>query len=250
MGLIMVASAWGGYRMDNDQFWQIIEAARKKHPEDGELRVDAIRDHLSKLAPHEIIDFDTILDECRDRAYSWDLWGAIYLMNGGCSDDGFTDFRGWLISRGREVYERALGDPDSLADEFDPSEDDYELLSMLNVADEAYEASTGEAMPSRARTFPKLAGERWAAKDLHERYPRIGQLLSDFYADAPDPVEQLRQQAAPDQDLPDRLAAFFVLSQMEPKPEWAISVLEQALEDANPQIRSAANSTLKKIQGE
>jgi hypothetical protein len=36
------------------------------------------------------------------------------LINGGMSDDGFTDFRYWLISRGRDVYERALADPDSL----------------------------------------------------------------------------------------------------------------------------------------
>ena len=236
--------------MDNDQFWQIIETAKRKHPEDGELRVEAIRDHLSRLAPHEIIAFDSILDEYLDRAYSWDLWGAIYLMNGGCSDDGFTDFRGWLISRGREVYERAMADPDSLADVFDPSQDDYELQDMLSVAVNAYAVSTGEEMPSRTRTFPELAGERWAAKDLHERYPRIGQLLSDFYADAPDPVEQLRRQAAPGQDLPDRLTAFFVLSQMEPKPEWAISVLEQALDDANSQVRGAARSVLRMIRGE
>jgi hypothetical protein len=44
-----------------------------------------------------------------------DQWGAAYLANGGCSDDGFDYFRGWLIGQGRKVYETVLADPDSLA---------------------------------------------------------------------------------------------------------------------------------------
>jgi len=35
-----------------------------------------------------------------NKAYTWDLWGAAYLINGGCSDDGFEYFRRWLVSRG------------------------------------------------------------------------------------------------------------------------------------------------------
>ena len=58
-----------------------------------------------------------------DSAYCWSLWGAAYVINGGCSDDPFVDFRASLISRGRQVFERALSDPDSLADEdFDGSD--------------------------------------------------------------------------------------------------------------------------------
>ena len=49
-----------------------------------------------------------------DRAYRQELWGAAYLINGGCSDDGFVYFLGWLIAQGRDVYQAALPDPDSL----------------------------------------------------------------------------------------------------------------------------------------
>ena len=48
------------------------------------------------------------------RAYRWDSWAAAYSIGSGCSDDGFTDFRYFLISMGREVFERALADPESL----------------------------------------------------------------------------------------------------------------------------------------
>jgi hypothetical protein len=36
-----------------------------------------------------------------------DQWGAAYLANGGCSDDGFDYFRGWLIGQGRKCTRRS-----------------------------------------------------------------------------------------------------------------------------------------------
>src|SRR5207249_5020548 len=46
-----------------------------------------------------------------------------YLINGGCSDDGFEYFRGWVILRGRKAYEAAMKNPDSLAGVVDPDEE-------------------------------------------------------------------------------------------------------------------------------
>jgi hypothetical protein len=47
-----------------------------------------------------------------NRAYPWDLWGAAFVINGGCSDDGCERFRARLIMQGRDVFERALDDPE------------------------------------------------------------------------------------------------------------------------------------------
>ncbi|MFD6293827.1 DUF4240 domain-containing protein [Streptomyces sp. NPDC060235] len=41
---------------------------------------------------------------------------AAYLIGGGCSNDSFMDFRAGLIALGRDWYEKATADPDSLAD--------------------------------------------------------------------------------------------------------------------------------------
>ena len=73
-----------------------------------------VRARLEKLRPEDIVSFDVHYDALRFRAYRKELWGAAYLMNGGCSDDGFEYFRAWLISRGKKVYEQVLSDPDSL----------------------------------------------------------------------------------------------------------------------------------------
>ena len=52
----------------------------------------------------------------RDAAYKYGLWTAAgIMMEAGCSDDSFSDFRMWLIAQGKEVYLNALKDPDSLS---------------------------------------------------------------------------------------------------------------------------------------
>src|SRR5436190_667674 len=66
-----------------------------------------------------VLDFHHLFDEVLYPTNPCDLWGAAYLINGGCSDDGFRDFRVWLVGRGRHAYEHALKNPDSLAEFLD-----------------------------------------------------------------------------------------------------------------------------------
>jgi len=58
--------------------------------------------------------FHRHFDEREDRAYTWELWAAAYIVGGGCSDDAFSDFRATLISMGRQTFERVIADPQSL----------------------------------------------------------------------------------------------------------------------------------------
>ena len=71
---------------------------------------------LGQRSVVEVLDWDRIQDELWVESYRRDLWGAAYLINGGCSDDGFDYFRGWLLGQGQAIWQAALADPDSLAD--------------------------------------------------------------------------------------------------------------------------------------
>ena len=77
-----------------------------------------------------------------DLAYQYGLWTAASVIErGGCTDDGFMDFRQWLVGQGRGVYMAALKDPDSLADAPDYREFQYDSLPVMG--DYAYEELTG-----------------------------------------------------------------------------------------------------------
>jgi uncharacterized protein DUF4240 len=105
----MIATA-----MSADRFWRIIErAAQSAH--DPDAHEEALRTALRELSLEEIISFELAFRRYLNDAYTWDLWGAAYVIHGGCSDDSFEYFRRWLVSRGRDVYEAALADADSMA---------------------------------------------------------------------------------------------------------------------------------------
>lgn len=164
--------------MTLDEFWAIIDKARAESGGDDEALLEKVRARLKKMRPEEIVSFDVHYDALRFRAYRKELWGAAYLMNGGCSDDGFEYFRAWLISRGGKVYENALLDPDSLADVCDPESDCHELEELMGLAGEAYRSSTGKPLPDRKREFPELTGREWDEDELESLYPKIAAKMS------------------------------------------------------------------------
>lgn len=100
--------------MTEDQFWAIVDRARNGEAGFEPVILDRLSDLVVRLSDDDLAAFAAHLDAARDRAYDWDLWAAGYLIQGGMSDDGFEDFRSWLISHGRTVFEAALADPDSL----------------------------------------------------------------------------------------------------------------------------------------
>src|SRR4051812_2794306 len=82
--------------------------------------MDALQQRLEMLDPNEIADFQRIFTDKFFDAYRNDLWAAAYIIGGGCSDDGFMDFRSELIAHGRAIYEAAMKNPETLAD-LDPA---------------------------------------------------------------------------------------------------------------------------------
>lgn len=164
--------------MTEDQFWQIIDKSLV-NAADFEMQAESLGDSLDALSPDEIAAFDAIYDQKRFVAYRWDLWGAGYLMNGGCSDDGFEYFRAWLISRGRVIYEAALGNPDSLAGV--EVGDDAEFEEFGYIARSIYEKKTGAEMPDNGVRPPaEPTGEAWDFDSEDEMRRRLPKLFSQY----------------------------------------------------------------------
>src|SRR5262249_53956418 len=127
----------------------------------------------------EIVEFDKIFREYWIRAYTWDLWGAAYIIDGGCSDDGFMDFRGWLISEGEKAFENALKDPESLVRVVREDDEDCQYEGFQYVASMAWEKKTGKGMDDFPRGGLKHpaepSGRPWAEEgdDLERRFPKL-----------------------------------------------------------------------------
>jgi len=127
--------------MDEEQFWAIVQTAVDEAGDDEEAYLEVVKRELSKLSLKEMIGFRLRTDKLLYDSYTSEMWCAGYLMNGGCSDDGFEYFRLWVISRGRKVYEAAMANPDNLIDYIDDDDemDFFEFELFWYVALEAFE---------------------------------------------------------------------------------------------------------------
>jgi Protein of unknown function (DUF4240) len=161
-------------------FWHLIDGTRAAAGNDTGRQSELLEERLRKLPPEQIVEFQDIRHRLDERAYTWDLWGAAYVIEDGCSDDCFRDFRNYLISLGRGPYEAALRDPDSLASVVEDAETgDWENAD--SVAGDAYEEATGEDIPANDSDLSgDPRGEPWDDEDQEELVQRFPHLAERF----------------------------------------------------------------------
>ena len=129
--------------LDENIFWNIIDLSLKNTSNIDDQEIFLVQE-IEKLTPEEIIGFRLRTDKLLYDTYNSEMWCAGYLMNGGCSDDGFEYFRNWVISRGKDVYLNAKKNPDTLISEVLEENDEYDFESFWYVAIDALKNKTGK----------------------------------------------------------------------------------------------------------
>ena len=170
--------------MGQDQFWDLI-AQTTAFENDPERQLQALDQALSNLSADDIQTFERAFQAEQKRAYSWDLWGAAYVIHGGCSDDGFEYFQRWLISKGRKVFDAAVNEADALGDlPAVDTEKFCEFEAFATVASNVWWRKTGvnpwEDLDSTfpytgAPPAPEPSGTAFSQdpQELAKRYPRL-----------------------------------------------------------------------------
>jgi len=152
--------------------WDIIDHVREVSGGDLVRACSAFRQLLDELDDTSLIRAVSEFRDAMRRAYDYNLWGAAYLIHGGCGDDAFWDFRAGVIALGRNVYESALADPDSLSEITDIEErtlfEGFQYVPTKVLEDRGLSI----ADPGHNAGPPK--GENWSDEaELERRYPRL-----------------------------------------------------------------------------
>jgi hypothetical protein len=127
--------------LDHAGFWGIIDEARAAKGR----RAATLTQILARYTREEIAEFNAWFRAYYRAIDRQDLWAAVYAIRGGCGDDSFDYFRGWLISRGEGAIIEAINDPESLVQIIGKSNPHDE--HMLRAAEDAYRAKTGKELP-------------------------------------------------------------------------------------------------------
>ena len=166
--------------LDDTAFWQLIEDAKAKSRGNARRELDLLVDTLVEQSIADIYIFGKLCKKYMWFAYRHEIWSAAIAIESGCSDDGFTDFLGWLVGQGEKVYYDALRDPETLLDLVE-IKCDYgwaygDVPIGIDFADDAaYEKKTGEEMrfgagyPAR----PVLMGLLWDEETIRRKYPKL-----------------------------------------------------------------------------
>lgn len=162
---------------DDDRWWDLIERAGED-AEDPDEQTELLHDLLvDELNADEILEFDTFVHEKLRDAYRGDLWAVAYIMNGGCSDDGFDYFCGWLIAKGKKHYEAALVNPEDAAKGVSPDDEPFESEGFWYVAANAWQEKTGEDDAAYEKVATQvtreLIGELFDEDTVSEKYPKL-----------------------------------------------------------------------------
>ncbi|MEV0392590.1 DUF4240 domain-containing protein [Polymorphospora rubra] len=188
--------------MNTEQFWAAVDLARRGPagssvpggPSGAE--VDAaptevaarLVDVLATGAPEAIVAWDRHLERVLTASAKVDLWATAYLINGGCSDEGFDHFRGWLVAQGRRTLADAVADPDSLAGvpavrRAASTGAELGCVEILRAAGVAYHRVAGADLP-RSGAGPARPGfdDFWDFDDedeIRRRLPRLAALFTE-----------------------------------------------------------------------
>ncbi|MCP2273622.1 Protein of unknown function (DUF4240) [Actinokineospora diospyrosa] len=178
--------------MTDDAFWQLISRTTEQAG-DRDEQSEWLAEELTRLPVAEVVDFARRLAEVRRRADTWTMWAAAHLIEEGCSGDGFCYFQLWLLTLGREVFDRAVADPDSLAEVpgvrglaarpmREWSDQDWpEWESLDFAAHEAHQEVTGRELAVPVAREGRAADAEWDIEDeeqVRARLPRLWALFS------------------------------------------------------------------------
>ena len=160
-------------KMDDDVFWELIEDGMPEATA-GE-RLETLPDRLALFKPPAIRKFAEILRDKDDAAYRSDIWALPYLFAGGCSDDGFDDFRSWLILQGREAYETVINDPDQY--DLEKLGTSFSETTLRGVAEMAFDMREAKAMRPLKKRTRKLGGPNVEEEAFASLLPNIAASL-------------------------------------------------------------------------
>lgn len=164
--------------MDVETFWALIEQSGRE-TDSRAARLRWLEEELSRWPVDEIIEYHVLWTTTQDRGCFWDLYAAYWFVFGFGSLDGFEYFVAWLISLGREPFEKVLDCPDGL----------IELPEVLHLRElerswlggrPASTSKDGKFVLARVTQRRK---EVWS-RDENPEFERLGYVASDAYQKA------------------------------------------------------------------
>ncbi|RTR31191.1 DUF4240 domain-containing protein [Shewanella atlantica] len=165
--------------MTETEFWQLV--TRTTSDQDQISLAENLKGKLEALSDEQLIEFDKFFGQQMRRSYSWSVWGAAYIITGCDSEYAFAEFRCFLISLGKEWYDKVVLNPDDLGQLVQWPEKDgyaYPFLDEYDlIAGQIFEERTDGELPFVPSGMATPQGKKFSTKkkQLKATYPQLSE---------------------------------------------------------------------------
>ena len=176
--------------MNKEMFWQLIDESREACKDNIKGMAKYLEGRLSGLSLDEVKSYCGIFDTYHRAAGLDGVASVGNLMNHEMlTDDGFTDFRNWLIAQGKEIYLETMKNPEILAEKAgEPIEGWYEFELLGYAGMRIVEQMTGDFKQSFVQltdeesrdildeiVYGEYADKQLSVEELQSRFPKFAE---------------------------------------------------------------------------
>ena len=161
--------------MDEALFWSILRDSWESSSLTAE-RTIALGERLRRYNTTAIRKFASLYKRSIKKLNDYRAWDFVYIMEGGCGDDSFLDFKDTIVFLGRpELIEMILERPVEAAELLStiPNVDLKEEYGLSNVIDFACLARCGRTIEWAGQGEPR--GKMLEEEEIYARYPELSQ---------------------------------------------------------------------------
>ncbi|MFZ6689290.1 DUF4240 domain-containing protein [Undibacterium sp. SXout11W] len=180
--------------MTIDEFWDLVEQCN-----DEEYPDDKAKELLYQCSPDEILEFGCFLELLQCYAYRSDIQCAAHMLCDASADDRFEYFLRGLIAMGRDVFDSAITNADTLhvlwgCDDIENEEFgwvarkvyakklDVDLGIAFSLIDEKFEKKEKELFLKQGNIYKRQELPYWDFDDEKANRKNLPILSSLYYA--------------------------------------------------------------------
>lgn len=103
--------------MNKEKFWELIDEVKEACKDNIQDMAPELERRLDEYSAEDVQKFCSIYDTYHRAMDTPGIVSIAHLMNHEMlTDDGFTDFRNWLIAQGKEIFMKTMENPEILAE--------------------------------------------------------------------------------------------------------------------------------------
>lgn len=135
--------------MTEQIFWELMDKSRAGLNTNFETQCVNLSELLMDYSEEEILSFEHQLRIQIERANTWTMMAASFVVCSFISDDTYEDFRAWVVGQGKQNFDKILRDPSEICNLLKPGQvkdmgGEHLLFSAINAYLEKVDAGDDE----------------------------------------------------------------------------------------------------------